>query len=274
MSAWLSDAAGPASASIASTDHTFAGAPPAEGPAADFAPDVVGAAESGSKPGRSWPPRQLDSRLLQRPAMHGPVLKGSTLQALSTAREVVEAAEREAAALVEAGLKEGTRVADELLQSRQAELARRESQLATEMWQRMARFSEAVSRDWDLALGRLEDQAHLLVSDALARLTAEQPHEARVRACVRELARQGVRPDAGVLHVSAEDAEIVAAITALEGVPWPVEVDADLRAGFLRLASANGRWELDVEGTLTDLRNALESPQAAAFPGAAPPSDG
>lgn len=210
-------------------------------------------------PGEGFALRQVDSRLLERLALHGPVLKRSTLQALTTAREVLAAAHLEAAAIVAAGHQEAERAAAELLQTRETELAQRESTLATEMWGRMAAYSEAVARDWEHALLQLEAGAQGLVSDALTRLSAELPPEARIRACVRELVRQGVQPDTGVLQVSAADVEVLDAIATLEGLAWPVQVHADLRPGCLRLASAHGRWEVEVAGVLSDLQEALSS---------------
>lgn len=172
------------------------------------------------------------------------IVKGVTLTGAQTASRLIEDAMREAQCLLDDARVRSERECREL----QTELQRK-------LWQQAADYAAAVDRDWNLALEKLEGSMADVLVLALTRLVESVPREDRLRACVRQLLRQAPRPDTGILHVSSADESFIADISA--SIPWPLQPNDDVPSGCVRLVSAHGAWEFEIDAALEKLAEAI-----------------
>lgn len=188
--------------------------------------------------------RQIDMRPANVDAHVGEVIKRTARQAADAARGVVEHAQYEAALLLE----DARRRAEDTLREHQATLEQH-------FWKQAAAYAASVDGEWERSLRDLESRLAVLVGDALRRLLHQAPLDAQLHACIKHLMAQAGRPDSGVLFVSDDDYATVLSLSA--DLPWPVERDADLPVGKVKLVSNHGRWECDIDGSLRGLMKAL-----------------
>lgn len=190
------------------------------------------------------PLRRIDAGPVAKLALAGGVIKASMLASADAAHGIVEQAQHEAARLLDAAQ---ARAKNEL-QWQQLELEQR-------VWRHAADYAEAVGREWELSLAELEAGIAETLGRALRRLVEEVPANERLRACVQQLLARARAPDTGVLMVSEQDHATVLALA--DTLPWPVQASIEVPAGSVRLVSAHGRWECDVDGALERLLEAL-----------------
>jgi hypothetical protein len=190
------------------------------------------------------PAKSVDPRLLTAAPLAGSVIKASALASVQEAQGIVEQAQREAARLIDEAR---ARVEEEVL-DRQAELEQR-------AWRKAADYAAAVNDEWERALGEFEARMADVLGRAVRRLVGEAPAEQRLRMCVQQLTSQIGAPDSGTLLVAEEDHAAMLELPVK--MPWPVQASGELSAGAVRLVSAQGRWECDVEGSLERLLQAL-----------------
>lgn len=177
------------------------------------------------------------------------IIKASSLATLQEARDVIAQAQAQA-----------DRLLDEARALAQQELQQQRGEVEAQGWQQAAGYARSLQVEWDRALCSLEGRMASLLGLALRRLTDEVPHEARLRACVKQLVEEAGTPDAGVLQVATS---LHPAVQSLAGsLPWPVEVNEELPEGAVRLQAAQGRWECALGTVIERLAETLSQPLA------------
>lgn len=171
------------------------------------------------------------------------LLRRETIEQCQAAQSIIDAAERQAAALLEQA-------------QRQAEdLAREAREVASaEFWQQAEAFLDGWSEEQRQICERTLELASRLVAQALTCLLDEVPEEARIHALLRQLRIAQAGGEGGELccHPQLRPA-VESWLEARRSCTWRIRDDETLDTGSLRLAAAHGDFVLSWGAAVAEL---------------------
>nr|WP_298114531.1 type III secretion system stator protein SctL [uncultured Pseudomonas sp.] len=162
------------------------------------------------------------------------LLRRETIEQCQAAQSIIDAAERQAAALLEQA------------QRHAEDLAREAREVASaEFWQQAEAFLDGWSEEQRQIGERTLELASRLVAQALTCLLDEVPEEARIHALLRQLRIAQAGGEGGELccHPQLRPA-VENWLEARRSCTWRIRDDETLDTGSLRLAAAHGDFVL------------------------------
>ena len=162
------------------------------------------------------------------------LLRRETIEQCAAAQSIIDAAERQAAALLEQA------------QRHAEDLAREAREVASaEFWQQAEAFLDGWSKEQRQIGERTLELASRLVAQALTCLLDEVPEEARIHALLRQLRIAQAGGEGGELccHPQLRPA-VENWLEARRSCTWRIRDDETLDTGSLRLAAAHGDFVL------------------------------